>query len=352
MMRRTASLMFPPVHSWCRECVAARCSVVGVLPFLGFPSRLFLNVAYGSGRSAAWLARLVRDQEVGGSNPLAPTILFGSGPETWVTYDGDGDRVQKSSGKLYWYGIGAKILDESDLSANFTNEYVFFGGKRIATRNVSSDAIYYYAEDILGSSRTEVQDGQNSPCFDPDFYPFGGERNITNTCPQNYKFEGNGSGKMPTIEIFDQIDDRLSFDLVDVLATIGPFSTGLDWYLAEFQLGVFHPKAPDTQDVEPWVLALWRAVEGSKTPMRASWETLSEFARHVRRTDSCLILALEAGAPPPNEPLDLNGDDFEIAVQAVDSTFWAITTRNQALMESVASRFSDTKIVERTERYH
>ena len=26
-----------------------------------------------TGRSAAWLARLVRDQEVGGSNPLAPT---------------------------------------------------------------------------------------------------------------------------------------------------------------------------------------------------------------------------------------------------------------------------------------
>ena len=31
-----------------------------------------------SGRSAAWLARLVRDQEAGGSNPLAPTILFES----------------------------------------------------------------------------------------------------------------------------------------------------------------------------------------------------------------------------------------------------------------------------------
>src|SRR5205085_7627644 len=28
-----------------------------------------------SGRSAAWLARLVRDQEVDGSNPFAPTIL-------------------------------------------------------------------------------------------------------------------------------------------------------------------------------------------------------------------------------------------------------------------------------------
>ena len=29
-----------------------------------------------SGRSAAWLARLVRDQEVEGSNPFAPTISF------------------------------------------------------------------------------------------------------------------------------------------------------------------------------------------------------------------------------------------------------------------------------------
>ncbi|HKW90243.1 MAG TPA: hypothetical protein VJN21_15955 [Candidatus Acidoferrales bacterium] len=36
----------------------------------------------------------------------------------------------------------------------FTNEYVFFGGKRVATRNVSSGTIYYYAEDLLGSSRT------------------------------------------------------------------------------------------------------------------------------------------------------------------------------------------------------
>src|SRR5437879_8793378 len=29
--------------------------------------------AWPSGRSAAWLARLVRDQEVDGSNPFAPT---------------------------------------------------------------------------------------------------------------------------------------------------------------------------------------------------------------------------------------------------------------------------------------
>jgi hypothetical protein len=39
--------------------------------------RAFFGVpeCVSSGRSAAWLARLVRDQEAGGSNPLAPTIL-------------------------------------------------------------------------------------------------------------------------------------------------------------------------------------------------------------------------------------------------------------------------------------
>jgi RHS repeat-associated protein len=106
------------------------------------------------------------------------------------TYDGDGNRLQKSNGKIYWYGAGTEILDESDASGNFTNEYVFFGGKRIAMRNVSSGTIYYYAEDFLGSSRTMVQAGQTSVCYDADFYPFGGERDVVSTCSQNYKFEG------------------------------------------------------------------------------------------------------------------------------------------------------------------
>ena len=126
--------------------------------------------------------------------------------------NGDGNRVEKSSGKIYWlalsgaegYGAGTEILDESDTSGNITNEYVFFGGKRIAMRNVSSGTIYYYEDDMLGSARTKrglpgrrlvepgglVQAGQTSPCYDGDFYPFGGERIITNTCTQNYKFEG------------------------------------------------------------------------------------------------------------------------------------------------------------------
>jgi RHS repeat-associated protein len=50
--------------------------------------------------------------------------------------------------------------------------------------------IFYYSEDQLGTSRALVQSGQTSPCFDADFFPYGGEIDHTITCTQNYKFTG------------------------------------------------------------------------------------------------------------------------------------------------------------------
>ena len=112
------------------------------------------------------------------------------------TYDGDGKRVQKSNGPIYWYGMDGSVLDETDLTGSTTNssfnEYVFFGGKRIARRD-SSNNVFYYAADHLGTSRViaQVPSGQSiaTLCYDADFYPFGGERPpYINTCSQNYKF--------------------------------------------------------------------------------------------------------------------------------------------------------------------
>jgi RHS repeat-associated protein len=105
------------------------------------------------------------------------------------SYDGDGDRVQKSNGKIYWYGAGSEILDESDAAGNITDEYVYFGGKRIAHRVVSGNSVYYYAEDMLGSSRA-LATSAGAVCYDADFFPYGGEHDYVNSCPQNYKFTG------------------------------------------------------------------------------------------------------------------------------------------------------------------
>ena len=104
------------------------------------------------------------------------------------TYDGDGRRASKVGNKLYWYGSGGEILSETDSAGNTQNEYVFFGGKRIAMVPATG-SVLFYAEDSLGSSRVVVQ-SNGTLCYDADFTPYGAERAYTNSCTQNYKFEG------------------------------------------------------------------------------------------------------------------------------------------------------------------
>jgi len=103
------------------------------------------------------------------------------------TYDGDGERVEKSSGTMYWGGGPGDALAESDLSGNLTSEYIFFNGKRIARRDVSG-AVYYYFSDHLGSSNV-VTNSAGVIQNESDYYPYGGESQIANALPsQHYKF--------------------------------------------------------------------------------------------------------------------------------------------------------------------
>src|SRR3984885_9689133 len=57
------------------------------------------------------------------------------------TYDGLGNRLEKSSGTLYWQEAGGAALEETTLAGAVVNDYIFFAGKRIA-RKTSSAAVY------------------------------------------------------------------------------------------------------------------------------------------------------------------------------------------------------------------
>ena len=103
------------------------------------------------------------------------------------TYDGAGQRVKKSNGTLYWYSISGALLTETDLSGNLTNNYEYFGGGRIARSN--SSGTWFYYGDHLGSSRS-ITDSTGHLCYDADFYLFGADKVLTNTCAQNYKWTG------------------------------------------------------------------------------------------------------------------------------------------------------------------
>ncbi|MHB8652646.1 MAG: hypothetical protein ACYDA9_02075 [Terriglobia bacterium] len=76
------------------------------------------------------------------------------------TYDGDGKRVEKSNGKIYWYGGGSDPKLETDLSGNNPTEYIFFGGKRIARRD-SRVAISYLFDVHLGTARVMTDSNGN-----------------------------------------------------------------------------------------------------------------------------------------------------------------------------------------------
>ncbi len=106
------------------------------------------------------------------------------------TYDGDLRRVEKSSGTLYWYcAVCGQVLAESDSSGNLTSEYAFFNKQRIARRDVSSGNVYYLFRDRLGSYRT-VTDSTGHVQGESDYYAFGGERVISGTVTDNFRFAG------------------------------------------------------------------------------------------------------------------------------------------------------------------
>ena len=103
------------------------------------------------------------------------------------TYDGDGNRVKKSNGTLYW---GNGPLLESDLSGNLQREFIFAQGRRIARRDISSGAVYYYFSDHL-SSADVVTDSNGAIQNESDYFPYGGERVYSQSLAnQNYKFTG------------------------------------------------------------------------------------------------------------------------------------------------------------------
>jgi RHS repeat-associated protein len=105
------------------------------------------------------------------------------------TYDGDGNRVRKSSGStgtLYWY-MTPGIVGESDLSGNLSDEYVFFDGERVARK--STNGVFYYFSDHLKTASV-ITDASGNIKSESDFYPWGGEIQFVNNDSNHYKFTG------------------------------------------------------------------------------------------------------------------------------------------------------------------
>ena len=128
------------------------------------------------------------------------TVVSGS-PAWYYVYDGDGSRVEKCTsstcptngmGTAYWRNLGDATISESSLNGTVNHEYIFFGGQRVARRDVTGNAVHYYFSDHLGTHAV-VENAAGTQCEqDVDYYPYGGMENDYCTTPvaQNYKFTG------------------------------------------------------------------------------------------------------------------------------------------------------------------
>jgi RHS repeat-associated protein len=110
------------------------------------------------------------------------------------TYDGDGNRVQKTgcANIYYWRDLGGDALEES-IAGTMAREYVFFGGKRVARRDVATNTVHYFFSDHLGSTSLVTNaTGAMPPESESDYYPYGGEIVVSSPTvqDQNYKFTG------------------------------------------------------------------------------------------------------------------------------------------------------------------
>ncbi len=118
------------------------------------------------------------------------------------TYDGDGSRVMKSNGTIYWTGAGSDALAESNLSGTISEEYVHLNGRRFLRMDRPSGTVHLYFSDLVGSARL-VTDINGNPQKQSDYYPYGGEIVISGSDGNRYKFAGKERDSESNLDYFE-----------------------------------------------------------------------------------------------------------------------------------------------------
>jgi RHS repeat-associated protein len=82
------------------------------------------------------------------------------------------------------------IVGGKRLSGNLQSEYVFFDGERVARKDFSSNAVSYYFSDHLKTASV-ITDSTGNIKAESDYYPWGGELQLTANDSNHYKYGGH-----------------------------------------------------------------------------------------------------------------------------------------------------------------
>jgi hypothetical protein len=151
---------------------------------------------------------------------------------------------------------------------------------------------------------------------------------------------------MSTVEIHDE-DERgiLAFDLTNIADVVEPFATNLDWYVVEFEpVGLIGSN--NSADPPLWVAALYKRLKTESHSVKIEWSTLKQFAHYIKQTIDMTLIGVLPGGTQPTVPIDINDLKYEIVIQAIDTSLWAVTSRNRDLLERIKNSFKETRIID------
>ena len=118
-------------------------------------------------------------------------------------YNGAGERVAKSNGKLYWFGTNSSPLVESTTSGSTLAQYIFFNGKRVAMRKPDNSAHYYFVDQIGSANIVTNATGVMPPEQDIEYHPYGEQQVYIDTSGQEYRFTGHEHDPETNDDYFD-----------------------------------------------------------------------------------------------------------------------------------------------------
>lgn len=140
-----------------------------------------------------------------------------------------------------------------------------------------------------------------------------------------------------TIEIRN-LDARgaLKCDLIDVLASLTDQGAQLRWFIFEIEaVGVV--SETNVRDL---------AAQARENPngTRIEWSRLLRMAEELDQMINCLIVGCAEGEVIPSRT-DATGSNCSVIIEAVDSTFWRVTSRLPGIVEGLQARFEDSEII-------
>jgi hypothetical protein len=141
---------------------------------------------------------------------------------------------------------------------------------------------------------------------------------------------------MQRIEIFD-VDEAgaLALDLRDVLELLERYRD-LRWYFLELE-------ATATLRGNETIIQLERRIAQSPHGLGFDWNELTRLAGEIAQTINATLVGCRPDASPPTLPLRPQ-EGLEIAIEAIDSTLWAVSTNESEIIQQLRAAFRNTKV--------